>query len=715
MIGRTLAHYRIKATIGAGGMGEVYRATDTKLGREIALKILPLDMAGDPERLARFQREARTVAALNHPNIVTIYSVEEAEGVHYLTMEFVEGHSLKSCIKEGGMPVEQIVEIARALSEALAAAHEKGIMHRDLKPANVMVTEDGRVKALDFGIAKEIHPDCNGATLTAADNTQAGVVMGTPSYMSPEQIAGRMLDHRTDIFSLGVVLYEMATGQRPFVGRSPAELMSAILHDTPLLVTDLRADLPSDLARIIRRCLEKDPRYRVQTARDVGNEFRDLANSLPRKEGTSGATPRAAALADSSAARAEDGFWVAVLPFKHKGANAALDELAEGITEEIITGFSRFSYLRVIARSSTEKFSSESGDVRTIGKELGARYLMEGSLRQAGTRLRIGVQLVDAISGAHLWAETYERSFSPERLFELQDDIVPRVVSTVADMQGVLPHNMTEALRNQDPEKFTPYEALLRSFGHHQRVNPAEHFVARAALERAVQQPPDRADCWAMLSWLYREEYTHGFNLRPDPLGRALAAARRAVDAAPSNHLAHAALATTLFFLHELGAFRISAERSLALNSMDGLTGAYLGFQIAYSGDWERGCALAERAMQLNPHHPGWYWFPLVLNAYRQRDYRRALELALKVNLPGFWRTQLMLAVSHAQLGNFDAARRAVQELLRIKPDLPVVCHEELGKWWDAELIEHLIDGLRKAGVTIDDGIQKTHPTKTVR
>ena len=712
MIGRTLSHYRINAAIGAGGMGEVYRATDTKLNREIALKILPPDMARDPERLARFQREARTVAALNHPNIVTIYSVEEAEGVHFLTMELVEGRSLKDCITEGGMPVEQIVEIARALGEALAAAHEKGIMHRDLKPANVMVTEDGRVKALDFGIAKEIQLDGGGATLTSADNTQAGVVMGTPAYMSPEQITGRMLDHRTDIFSLGVMLHEMATGQRPFVGRSPAELISAVLNDTPPLVTDVRSDLPSDLARIIRRCLEKDPRHRVQTARDVGNEFRDLGKSLSRKEGTSSSTPRAATSFDSGAARAEEGFWVAVLPFKHKGANAGLDALAEGITEEIITGLSRFSYLRVIARSSTEKFASESGDVRTIGKGLGARYLMEGSLRQAGSRLRVGVQLVDAVSGAHLWAETYERPFSPDTLFELQDDIVPRVVSTVADIQGVLPRNMTEALRNQDPEKLTPYEALLRSFGHHQRLTAAEHAVARSVLERAVQQPPDRGDCWAMLSWMYREEYTHGFNPRPDSLGRALTAARRAVEAAPTNHLAHAALATALFFHHELGAFRAAAERSLALNSMDGLTSAYLGFQIAYSGDWERGCALAERATQLNPNSPGWYWFPLILNAYRQGDYQRARDLVQKVNMPGFWRTQFMLAVCNGQLGELEAAGNAVRELLRIRPDFLVVWREELCKWWDVELVEHLIDGLRKAGLEIVGSVRETRPSK---
>lgn len=699
--------------LGAGGMGEVYRATDTKLARDIALKVLPPDMASDPNRLARFQREARAVAALNHPNVVTIFSVEESDNVHFITMELIEGQPLNRVISAKGLPADRIIEVAGAIAEALVAAHEKGIVHRDLKPANIMLTNEGRIKVLDFGLAKDVTAEtANEATLTSAGHTQAGVVMGTPAYMSPEQVSGRPLDPRSDIFSLGVVLHEMATGRRPFEGRSSAELISSILRDIPPSVTDARPELPPDLARVVRRCLEKDPRYRMQTARDVINELRDLARNASRSMPTSTSATPATPVADSGAARAVEGFWVAVLPFRHQGSDAGVEALAEGITEEIITGLSRFSYLRVIARSSTGRYSHESADVRAVGRELGARYVMEGGLRQAGSRLRVGVQLIDAASGAHLWAETYERTFSPDALFELQDDIVPRVVSTVADIQGVLPRNMTEALRNRDPATLTPYEALLRSFGHHQRLNAVEHAAARAVLERAVQEPPDRGDCWAMLSWLYREEYTHSFNPRPDPLGRALTAARRAVDAAPTNHLAHAALAAALFFNRELGAFRAAADRSLALNPMDGLTSAYLGFQIAYSGDWERGCALAERAIQLNPNHPGWYWFPLILNAYRQGDYRRALDLALKVNMPGFWRTQFVLAICNGQLGEVEAARNAVQQLLMVRPDFLVVWREELCKWWEADLVEHLAEGLRKAGLKIDHGVQEPVRTK---
>jgi len=354
--GTKLGPYEIQSPLGAGGMGEVYRATDRKLGRDVALKVLPADMAQDPERLGRFRREAKSLAQLDHPNIVTIYSVEESDGVHFLTMQLVEGLPLDRIIPQGGLPLEQILEIAGALGDALAAAHEKGIVHRDLKPANVMVSTEGRVKVLDFGLAKDVRTSIGDATMTSASHTQIGVVMGTPAYMSPEQTAGRPLDHRTDIFSMGVLLHEMATGRRPFEGTSSAELVSAILRDTPPSVTDARPDLPSDLARVIRRCLEKDPRHRIQTARDVSNEFRDLRNASQARPVRSAAAPsRSSPVPDSGSARAEEGFWVAVLPFKYRGTDPGLEALADGLTEEIITGLSRFSYLRVIGRGSTAR------------------------------------------------------------------------------------------------------------------------------------------------------------------------------------------------------------------------------------------------------------------------------------------------------------------------------------------------------------------------
>ena len=716
--GSKLGAYEIQSSLGAGGMGEVYRATDTKLGRDVALKVLPAEMAHDAERLGRFRREAKTLAQLDHPNIVTIYSVEECDGIHFLTMQLVDGLPLDRLICQGGLPVEQIIEISEALADALAAAHEKGIVHRDLKPANVMVSHEGRVKVLDFGLAKDVRASNLGdATMTSASHTQVGVVMGTPAYMSPEQTSGRPLDHRTDIFSLGVMLHEMATGRRPFEGTSSAELVSAILRDHPPSVNEIRPDLPTDLARVIRRCLEKDPRHRLQTARDVSNEFRDLARSATHSVPISTSAPRHTTAADSATARAalreDEGFWVAVLPFKYSGSNADLTALAEGLSEEIITGLSRFSYLKVIARSSTARYAGRSVDIRQAGKELNARYVMEATLRQAGSKLRLAVQLVDTSSGAHLWAENYERAFSPEAVFELQDDLVPRIVSTVADMNGVLPHSMSAAVRGRSPEQLTPFECVLRSFGYFEDYAPESLAQARAGLEVAVKIAPSYGDAWAMLALLHVEDYAHSFDLQPDALVSGAAAARRAVEVAPSNHLAYFALAQAHFFQKEFAGFRNAAERTLALNPMDGNAVALIGELLVHSGDAERGMELSGRAKRLNPHHPGWYWHADFNHAYRKHDYRGAVNAALKCNLPGYFGTQALLAAGYAQVGDTEGASKALSELIRLRPDASSTIRRDAAKWFDPDHTAHFVEGLRKAGLEIADDPAKPASTKS--
>jgi TolB-like protein len=421
-----------------------------------------------------------------------------------------------------------------------------------------------------------------------------------------------------------------------------------------------------------------------------------------------GKTERAKSGRDAEAVRGEEGFWIAVLPFKYSGDNLAA--LAEGLTEEIVTGLSRFSYLKVIARSSTSRYASESMDVRSAGKELGARYVMEGSLRQAGTKLRLAVQLVDAVSGAHLWAENYERTFSPEAVFELQDELVPRIVSTVADMNGVLPRSMSETVRSRTPEQLSPYEAVLRSFGYFERVNAEELAAARSALELAVRNAPAYADAWAMLALLCVQEHAQGFNLQADSLTSGATAARRAVEAAPSNHLAYFSLAQALFFQKEFQSFRNAAERAVVLNPMDGNSIAFLGELLTYAGDQERGMALAERAKQLNPHHPGWYWYADFYISYRQGDYRGALNFVLKANLPGHWGTQAAMAAAYGQLGESDAAGKALRDLLELRPNFADTIRKDVEKWWEPDYGKHLIDGLRKAGLEIA-GEERTAPT----
>jgi serine/threonine protein kinase/tetratricopeptide (TPR) repeat protein len=710
--GTRLGPYEILSPLGAGGMGKVYRARDPKLARDVAVKVLPEGLARDAERLARFEREARALAALNHPGIVTIYSIEEADETRFLAMELVEGESLDAAIASGGPTLSRFFEIAVALADALSAAHERGIVHRDLKPANVMITPEGRVKVLDFGLARleapGSDPNATGMpTQSRAELTGEGQVFGTVAYMSPEQARGARVDARSDVFALGVVLYELLTGERPFQGASAVEVMSSILRDTPRPATDLRTDVPPHLARILRRCLEKGPRDRYQTSRDVFNELKDLrAETSAVSSAPSGrSAARAAASAPSGAVRAEEGFWVAVLPFQHRGSDPGVEALAEGMTDEIVTGLSRFSYLHVISRGSTARYASETADVREVGRQLGARYVLDGSLRQAGSALRVSVQLIDAVSGAHLWAETYSRPFRAEEIFALQDDLVPRIVSTIADMHGVLPRSMSEVLRHREPGTFGPDEAVLRSFGYYERLTAEEHAEVRDVLERAVRSAPDNADCLAMLSMMYSEEHKHGFNPGPDPLGRALEAARRAVVAAPSNHLAYHALAQALFFRRELPAFRNAADRAVALNPMDGDTTAFMGILMSYAGDWERGCALAERATQFNPNHPGWYWFAAVNNALRKKEYRAALDVALKLNLPSYFYTHAALAVAWGRLGEKEAAGREVRELLALKPDFASVARAELAKWMgEGEILETYMEGLRRAGLDVPAG-----------
>ena len=590
--GTKLGAYELQSLLGAGGMGEVYRATDRKLGRDVALKVLPGEMALDPERLTRFRREAKSLAQLDHPNIVTIYSVEESDGVHFLTMQLVEGLPLDRLICQSGLPVEQIIEIAEALADALAAAHEKGIVHRDLKPANVMVTSEGRVKALDFGFAKDVreaHP--GDATMTSASRTEIGVVMGTSAYMSPEQTSGRPLDHRTDIFSFGVVLYEMATGKRPFDGASSAELVSSILRDTPPSVADVRPDLPSDLSRIIRRCLEKDPRHRMQTARDVSNEFRDLAGqtssgpSLSRPSGV--ATAHKPSAPDSSSARAavreDEGFWVAVLPFRGaSGGDAELEALADGLSEDVTTGLSQFAYLQVIAHNSAMAYKGRAADIRTVGHELGTRYVLEGSIRKRGRAIRVSAQLMDAVSGTQLWAETYDREVygretddretRDEGTFRIQDDLTDHIVTAVADGYGVLVRSMAAPTRDRKVEELSGSQLVLRYYAFMQQTDPQEHAVLRAGLERALEREPNHAAAWASLSSLYQLEYFDRFNLRKEaregPLEREREAAWRAVKIDPACQTGWIELAAVQFLSRDFTAFRETAERAISLNPL---------------------------------------------------------------------------------------------------------------------------------------------------
>jgi len=752
MIGTALSHFKVTAKLGAGGMGEVYRAEDTKLGREVAIKVLPAELADDPERFERFQREARTIAALNHPNIVTIYSVEEAVGVHFLAMELVEGKSLEELIPAGGVTLERFFELAMPIADALATAHGRGIVHRDLKPTNVMVTDEGaRVKVLDFGLAKLTgSSELDGLTEMPTEAlTQEGLILGTPHYMSPEQAKGEPVDQRSDIFSLGVMLYELATGDRPFQGKSSIELLSSVLKDDPATVSQVRPELPRHLGRVIGRSLEKVPVDRYQTARDVYNELKTLRRET-LVESSKGAAPGPSADRSSDAAsptavapsptpsqsaaarrgstptgvapgsdtlRRQSGPeapWIAVLPIECRTADPDLEAFADGLTEDITAGLSRFSYLMVVSRSSIRRLEEQSLDgspvdglaldARQAGRELGARFAVEGSLRKAGSRMRINIQVIDARTGTHIWTETFDRNLDESAILDLQDEITNRVVATTADPHGVLARSMAMPTAAKPPEELTPYEAVLRFFLYQQRGSAADHLPTRTALEHAAELEPDNPDVLACLTIVLVDEDRHAFNPRRDALDRALKTAQRATAADPANQLANHALATAHYFRRELGSFRSIAERAITLNPRDSFTMAILGIFMGYAGDWQRGLELTNAAMDLNPHHPGWYRFTTFFHAYHQKRYEEAVAIVEKMNLPEYFATHYAMAIAQAQLGHLAEAKAAIRECLRLWPDFErEIVGGHLEKWMFAQpdLIDHIAEGLEKCGLQV--------------
>lgn len=638
---RTLSHYKIFERIGAGGMGEVYLAEDLKLERRIALKVLPEPLATDPERLERFRREARAVARLNHPNIVTIFSVEEAEGVSFLTMELVEGRRLSELIPAGGMPSAKLLDFAVPLADAVSAAHERGITHRDLKPDNVMVTDDGRLKVLDFGLAKmtDLPAAGGGATqLPTATITGEGKIRGTVSYMSPEQVQGGPLDHRSDIFSLGVVLYEMATGTRPFRGETAADLISSILRDPPRRVGELTGELPRHLERIIHHCLEKDPRKRFQTAMDVCNELEDLRRELAEERVSSGKSApgsppvgrldrkkpgkRAIGLAAGGLLAAAALFLMllsrgsdpapkppalpetgkvrlAVLPFTNMSPDPDQEYFSDGLTEEMIAHLGGLApdRLGVIARTSAMRYKGSEKAAGEIGLELGVEYLLEGSVRRDAGRLRITAQLIQVSDQTHLWAESYERPM--EDVFGIQNEIAGRIARSLEAelLSGQEPAPQEAA--PVDPEAFDAYlkgwffwnkltrDAVEQSIGH---------------FRRAVELAPDWAPAHQGLAAAYSQQAGDDYIADGEVLPLAKQAALRAIELDERLASGHASLGVIAFLYDwDWEAAERSFERALELDPNATSSHQKYGLFLYAMGRFDEAVAETEAKIELDP------------------------------------------------------------------------------------------------------------------
>lgn len=718
MIGNTLGRYRILEKLGAGGMGEVYRAEDPRLKRQVALKVLPAEFASSPERLARFQREAQALAALNHPNIVTIFSVEDADDTPFLTMELVNGERLTDLRRPGGLPLKKIFQIAIPLADALASAHDKGVIHRDLKPGNIMIDSEGRTKVLDFGLAKlrQEMPldseDTEALTGTLTDKTRA---VGTLPYMSPEQIDGGSVDARSDLFSLGVVLYELSTGGRPFKGNSSASLIPEIMRDTPPDADVVRKELPHHFGRIVRRCLEKDPDRRYQDAKDVRNELADLERELVlsssgpsaardtrpfqrMRRGKWLAVAAVVALAavgifamwrsfdkatsDSpppvTAAAQSDRQMIVVLPFENLGAPD--DEyFAVGMTDEIASRLASVEGLGVISRTSAMQYKGDRPPLSQIAADLGVDYVLEGSVRwehegEGPGRVGIIPQLIRSADDTQEWSGRYVRVL--DDVFAVQGEIAEEIMRALQLTIGGL--NL-EAMKQDPTDSLEAYHAYLKGMEYRQVPDYSREGLELAAqlFDRAVELDPEFTRAWAELVWVHSMIYFNG-DLTEDRLRLATAALERAEELAPGSSAIHAAAG--FYHYRALEDYeRALAEFQLALEGQPGNVEvlAGIGYVRRRLGQWNEALEILKQAFELDPRNAE-RAVRVAETHYAMRQYEPAVPyferaVTMAPDQPQFWAAAAFNALN--RVGSVAAAR-AVLERAPVSDDLALLsCH----------------------------------------
>ncbi|HJS57709.1 MAG TPA: protein kinase, partial [Vicinamibacteria bacterium] len=661
MIGETLSHYRILKKLGAGGMGVVYEAEDTSLKRHVALKLLPDVLASDVHARDRFQREARAASALNHPNICVIYEIGEDKGRSFIAMELMEGQTLEYVVGGRPMEIERVLELGVQIVDALEAAHAKGIVHRDIKPANISVTDRGQAKVLDFGLAKQVasqaRADWNYGTHSQALNlTHAGTLIGTVAYMSPEQAKGRELDARTDLFSFGAVLYVMATGKQAFPGNTMGEMLEAIFAWEPVAPARLNPKVPAELERVITRALEKDREQRYQSAAEMRTDLERLRHDPTAALGPArrirlaawiGLATTLLALTAGVALWRDRPTWnaaspaqaeptslrsIAVLPFVDMSPGKDQEYFADGLAEELLNALARIPELRVIGRTSSFQFKGKTEDLRVIGQKLNVATLLEGSVRKAGSRVRITAQLVNASDGFHLWSGTYDREL--DDIFAVQDEVSRSVASA---LKVTLLSRDTARSRSTSAAAFNLYlqgkyfadlatrEGLVKAFSYYQqaleldpRYGPAAvglaktymrqaelghvasnegYESARREIERAMQLDPNLAEAHAALGQV-KADYDWDWTGADAVLNRALQ-----LDPGNPEVLRQAAdIARTLGRFDE--AMRLLRE-AVGLDPLDKHAQSRLGWTAVCAGHFDEAEAVIRKLLELNPDHPG--------------------------------------------------------------------------------------------------------------
>lgn len=678
--GTKLGPYTIHSKLGAGGMGEVYHATDSRLDRAVAIKVLPDKFAEDHDALVRFRRESKAIASLSHPNIRAIHDIGADQGRTFAVMEFLEGETLASRVERSALEWHNAVPVALAIAEGLAAAHGKGIIHRDIKPQNIFITSDGRVKILDFGLARietDKPNEQGGLTATQTMQTQPGSIMGTVEYMAPEQVRGKPADARSDIFAFGCVLYEMLTGSRPFSRETAAETMTAILHDDPPGLSDSGVSAPTELRRVVAHCLEKNPAQRFQSARDLPFALKGIVSIQevnPESQKTTHA-PASAAAVPSSEKSTEPS--VAVLPFVNMSSDQENEYFSDGLAEELINALSKIDGLHVASRTSTFSFKGKNQDIREIGEQLNVRTVLEGSVRKAGDRLRINAQLVNVTDGYDLWSETFDRQM--EDVFAIQDEISRAIVDA---LRVVLSEKEKRAIAKVPTSNVQAYDYYLRGRQFYYRFRKKDLERARKLFSRAYELDPDYAsayagvaDCCSLLCFY--------FDSTEAQLTEADEASQKAVELDPDLAEAHVARAHALSLKKRFDEAR--REFEIAIRQNPDLFEAYYFYgRVCFAqGEFGQSAELLERACQLRPED---YYAPNLLGMVyaaldRQDDsaaaYQKAVLTAERHSelFPEDARAYYLGAIALARIGEGRRGLEWAERAIKAEPDEPRVLY----------------------------------------
>ena len=676
MTDNVISHYRVLDRLGGGGMGVVYRAEDTALERQVALKFLPEQLAADPKALERFQREARASASLNHPNICTIYEIGQHKRQPFIAMELLEGRTLRELIGMGALraaaggqspplPMETLLDFAIEITDALDAAHQKGIIHRDIKPTNIFITARDQAKILDFGLAKLAAPvgssvsapaHGGGPDLAASDATTApiggeqlttgGVAMGTVNYMSPEQARGEALDARTDLFSFGAVFYEMATGCQAFSGDSTAEIFAQILKEEPRLPRTLNPELPPKLEEFILKALEKDRHLRYQTAGGILADLKRLKRNL-------GTGSQAVALPERNDGPEEEAAAVAVLPFENASGNPDSEYLSDGITESLINSLSQLRRLKVLARSAVFRYKGRNEDPLALGRELNVRAVLTGRVFQRGDTLVIAAELVDVRKGWQLWGERYKRKV--DDIFDVQEEIAKVIFEK---LRVKLRPSEEQKLARRYTESAEAYHLYLKALYFSNKWSAENLKKAVDYSRQAIERESDFAPAYAAMAESYATQGFYGFLSPSEAFTKAKAAARRAIEIDDGLAEAHAALSMTCtLYDWDWPTGEREAQRALELNPDHAWSHAAYSFYLSAAGRFEEAVAESRRAVDIDPLSPA---YNLALGAwfYFTRHYDEAIEQLKKtVELdPTLVRPHELLALSYVEAGLIDQA-----------------------------------------------------------